>query len=373
MTEMRSTGPCRRLGASATAVVIALLLVGVGDALAQGNVDYKAMEPKAAVEYAGALVPEGRRDEAIEIYRYVVDNAGDEVWAPLALYRMANLVANKGNHTFVREAIGLYEQLMTDYPTHWTVTDGGTTAYIARYRAVLREYDQAVVELQERLTQAEPNINSYQWAVAIIELGKSQSRLSRSAEAEEALTGYLSMCPSLLRHHAYFEALVAAQIAEGKPEAALSTARVAYALCEFEDAQIQQAADLVRRAFIANGDMVKGIQFLSAQESAEGANPLRDVAPPEVTQEQKETMLEVAARDVPLQVLILTYSGDDATALARASRYLCEADADKAVDALKVVARAFKGADLNIVRANQFIKYARTGEGENPLAEIPPE
>ncbi len=350
-----------------------LMLGGANVVAAQGNVDYKAMEPKAAVEYAGSLVPEGRRDEAIEIYRYVLDNAGDEVWAPLALYRMANLVANKGNHTFVREAIGLYEQLRADYPNHWSVTDGGTTAYIARYRYVLGEHEQAVAELKDLLKQAEPNINSYQWGLAIIQLGRSLTQLGRAAEAEEALSSYIAMCPYLLRHHGYFEALVAAQIGNGRPGAALSTARAAYAVCEYGDAQIQQAADLVRRAFIANGEMMKGIQFISAQESAEAVNPLSDVAATEVAQEQKDAMLQVAARDIPLQILIYIYCGDSGTALGRACSYLLEADPDKAVQAVNVVAGAFKGADLNIVRANQFIRYAGTGEGENPLAEIVPE
>jgi len=34
------------------------------------------------------------------------------------------------------------------------------------------------------------------------------------------------------------------------------------------------------------------------------------------------------------------------------------------------IARCFKAKDLNLTRANQFIEYAKTGEGDNPLREF---
>jgi tetratricopeptide (TPR) repeat protein len=340
---------------------------------AQPAADYKTMEPKAAVEYAASLVPQGRAVEAIEVYRYVADHAGDDVWAPLALYRMANLIANQGGNEKVRGALAVYEQLKADYPAHWTVTGGGVAAYVARYRYNLREHEQTIEELQQTLQANEANLNSGSWAIAIIQLARAHDALGQHAEAEEALTSRLTGCPLLLRNADYFGLLAKTQIANSKPAAALSTARAGYALCEFEEVAIQRAAELVRRSFIANGELAKGMQFLAAQESEDAPNPLRDVPLSEVPPEQKEAMLRLAAQDVPLQVLIYIYTGDTDIALARAAQHMFEADADHAVAALREVARAFKGADLNLVRGNQFINYARTGEGTNPLADTVPE
>ncbi len=47
---------------------------------------------------------------------------------------------------------------------------------------------------------------------------------------------------------------------------------------------------------------------------------------------------------------------------------MAEAPAAEMVKALGQVARVFKAKDLNLVRGNQFLEYARTGKGENPLS-----
>jgi len=47
---------------------------------------------------------------------------------------------------------------------------------------------------------------------------------------------------------------------------------------------------------------------------------------------------------------------------------MAAAPAEDMLRALGEVARVFKAKDLNLVRANQFLNYAKTGEGENPLA-----
>jgi hypothetical protein len=54
-------------------------------------------------------------------------------------------------------------------------------------------------------------------------------------------------------------------------------------------------------------------------------------------------------------------------ALQAAGRMLSDAAPHKVDQAIRMVAKCFKAKDLNLTRANQFIEYSRTGEGENPV------
>jgi len=42
-------------------------------------------------------------------------------------------------------------------------------------------------------------------------------------------------------------------------------------------------------------------------------------------------------------------------------------DKFKMAQSLTDVARCFKAKDLNLLRANRFLEYQKTGQGENPL------
>lgn len=91
---------------------------------------------------------------------------------------------------------------------------------------------------------------------------------------------------------------------------------------------------------------------------------------PQVTEEQQQQLLEAAGDDKALRMLVFIYCGDDQATLVEAIDHIATASMEDAATALLDVARAFKAADLNLVRANQFLEYARTGKGPNPLAEV---
>jgi hypothetical protein len=50
-----------------------------------------------------------------------------------------------------------------------------------------------------------------------------------------------------------------------------------------------------------------------------------------------------------------------------AELHMAEAPAKDMLMALGQVARVFKAKDLNLVRGNQFLEYAKAGNGTNPL------
>jgi len=201
-------------------------------------------------------------------------------------------------------------------------------------------------------------------------LAKCYLAADEPANAVEVLEENAFLYPDLLRRPQWYQTLFDARIAQKDYTGALSTARAAYALCDFDEAAIRQAADLVRRAFAVSGELAKGVQFLQAQEDPEAPNPLRDVPMPQVTEEQQRQLLAAAGDDKALRMLVFIYCGDDQATLTEAIDHIATASMEDAAGALLDVARAFKAADLNLVRANQFLEYARTGEGPNPLAEV---
>ena len=89
---------------------------------------------------------------------------------------------------------------------------------------------------------------------------------------------------------------------------------------------------------------------------------------PQVSEEDLAQMLEIGAGDSRLEVCSCLYASKYEQAMSAAQDAMAEADADDMLPALNQVARVFKARDLNLVRANEFLNYAKTGEGGNPLA-----
>jgi len=89
---------------------------------------------------------------------------------------------------------------------------------------------------------------------------------------------------------------------------------------------------------------------------------------PTVSDEQFAQMLQASGTDCRLQVCSQLYASRYQDAMMAAQEAMAQADAQGMIAALNEVARVFKARDLNLVRANQFLSYAKTGQGQNPLA-----
>ena len=88
---------------------------------------------------------------------------------------------------------------------------------------------------------------------------------------------------------------------------------------------------------------------------------------PKLTDEQIAELAQASQSDARLRVVAFLLIEDYANAMNAAQEAMAEANANQMLQALNEVARVFKAKDLNLVRGNQFLEFAKSGEGVNPL------
>jgi predicted RNase H-like HicB family nuclease len=193
-------------------------------------------------------------------------------------------------------------------------------------------------------------------------------RTGDDAGAFDALARGALTYPQVLDSPDFFARYLPALRAKGLRDDALSGAKGAFACCAFKEAEIKEAADSLVKSWIAAGDFGKASQFLTAQSDPQAQNPLAQIPWPKITPEDKAAMLATAQGDRKTQLAILLYVGDADEALKLAQAGLSEAqDSQQIADWVERLARCLKAKDLNLVRGNALLRYAKTGEGENPL------
>jgi len=330
------------------------------------------MTPKDAFDYGVELLDAGSKGEAAKVFTYIYEVHNNHELAPWALFRLSKIATTRAYDTGdYSEAIAYTQKIIDEYPNSNLVTAGYIAAGLTGLYVVnLKDYQAAVDNATWFLDNFSDTMTDEYQTTTITRMAQAYIGMEDYPAAEEALTSWLPTCPFLLRSQDYYETMMQIEIATKDLDALLSTARAAYALCDFNEEAVKAMADLVRRAFIASGEFSKGIQFLSAQEDAEKPNPLRDVPMPTVTEEQKQQLLQGAGQDPVNRILVHLYIGDNSHAFEGAIDYMSGASTEQAIASLMEVARVFKAADLNVVRANQFINYAKTGEGKNPLLDV---
>ena len=373
-TASRSGLTCSLRCASQASAVLCCALITLLCALPASSQtgDLGSMTADELYEKADTLYKAGNAADARPIYQYIVEHHADNVErAAWALYRLCSISYSERD---IDTALAYIQRAVDDYPTSGIATRGYATSYLTAIYLVYKKDYQAGVDIGEKdLEQFGAAMGIYNLTVAVERVARCYMGLGDNESALAALKRYALQFPELLGQAPWYTAAFDAHVAMKDGPGALSMARAAYVLCDYEDKSLQNAAELVRRGFISNGELHKGIQFLAAQENAENPNPLRDVPLPQLTPEEKEQLLQAAGQDKPKRLLALIYTGDAETAVAVAVGYMCEAGANEAVSSLQEVARALKAADCNVVRANQFIQYAKTGQGENPVADVEPE
>jgi tetratricopeptide (TPR) repeat protein len=323
-------------------------------------------------EKADTLYRAGDVVAARPIYLYIAEHFPEnQNRAPWSLYRLTSISYNERD---INTALALIQRILDNYPESGICKSGYMASYLTAINLVYtKDYQAGIDAGEEHLEKFGPTMAPRERAVTVERVARCYMGLGDNETAVAKLKQYALLYPPLLSRPEWYTAAFDAHLAMKDGPGALSVARAAYALCDYDEKTLQNAAELVRRGFISNGELHKGIQFLAAQENAENPNPLRDVPLPQLTPEEKEQLLQAAGQDKPKRLLALIYTGDAETAVAVAVGYMCEAGADQAVSSLQEVARALKAADCNVVRANQFIQYAKTGQGENPVADVEPE
>jgi len=283
---------------SATQVVLAVcMLLGI-TSLSMADLEDKlaGMTPKDAFDYGVELLDAGSKGEAAKVFTYIYEVHNNHELAPWALFRLSKIATTRAYDTGdYSEAIAYTQKIIDEYPNSNLVTAGYIAAGLTGLYVVnLKDYQAAVDNATWFLDNFSDTMTDEYQTTTITRMAQAYIGMEDYPAAEEALTSWLPTCPFLLRSQDYYETMMQIEIATKDLDALLSTARAAYALCDFNEEAVKAMADLVRRAFIASGEFSKGIQFLSAQEDAEKPNPLRDVPMPTVTEEQKQQLLQGA-------------------------------------------------------------------------------
>jgi hypothetical protein len=155
-------------------------------------------------------------------------------------------------------------------------------------------------------------------------------------------------------------------IKSGSLDEALSWAKLFWMTCPFTEDEINDSTQRLMKVWVAKDlTAAKGQAFIKAQEDSTAVNPLRDVKIPEFNPELLQAELAKEGRTHErLTLYMLQGDWHQAMIVARANMIK---NIDNP-DAILEVCRVFKAADLNLVRANAFLEYVKTGNGENPVA-----
>ena len=195
----------------------------------------------------------------------------------------------------------------------------------------------------------------------------------RYAEGGEAALAFAKeaalACPSMLSNKDFLRAICDAAKTAKDAKLTVSAAKLFYVLCDFKEDDLAKATESVAAALTASQGPGAALQFAKSQEDPDTASPLKDVPLLELSDPEK--LLAAAGegnRNARVNVFLAT--GQTAEALAEATEQMRQsagAAPQYLADALRNLARCFKAHDLNLLRANRFLEYHRTGEGENPL------
>lgn len=331
---------------------------------AQGP-DQANMDARGLYNYAGSLMGAGDQKGAISAYEALVQRFQDDgAYAAFALYRLSGLYY-QANRLTDAEAAAL--RIIKDYPASNSCKMGQPAFYLSAIYLYKQDKPQAVLDLMSSYCDNyAPDLHTIEWSTFLVRVSLAHLKLGDAKAAGQFLADRLPQCICLLSNPEYFETLAQIATAQKDTAGALAAAREGYAFCNFDEATIKRMADLVRRTFMATGDVSKGLQFLASQDDPSAPNPLKEVPVPKISEQQKNDLLKGVGDNPALRSLALLYVGDYAKALSESLLYVAQAPASDAVKSLMTVARVFKAADLGIHRANRFIEFARTGKGENP-------
>jgi hypothetical protein len=135
-----------------------------------------------------------------------------------------------------------------------------------------------------------------------------------------------------------------------------------FRICPFRRDDVHDA--LTRLTKVCTVDLSeKQLEALTTYlDTGQGENPLADVKMPEVTDEQLPALLANVPSPWDRQVVLL-YGGKYQQAMLLTTQLVAEGSME-----LWEIGRCFKAQDGHMGRANQYLEFMKTGQGQNPLA-----
>jgi tetratricopeptide (TPR) repeat protein len=190
-------------------------------------------------------------------------------------------------------------------------------------------------------------------------------------QALDQLREASELSPWLLWDRGYLRAVYDVARDRGDPNETLAAAKLHYVVCDFAQEPLEEATTICAAALEAAQGPGAAIAFSRSQEEDDVANPLGQVEQLELG--DPAAMLLAAGEDQATLVSVYLACGDVPSALKAAEEELRQSTgrpAREVAKALRDLARCFKAHDLHLRRANQFLEFHRTGEGENPLMAL---
>lgn len=159
--------------------------------------------------------------------------------------------------------------------------------------------------------------------------------------------------------------LTEALLKEGRHDEALSWAKVQFMLCRYDETALQWAHNAIVKALLAKHlAPARVAELVEAHQSTDKPGPLNKVLLPAFDRTlllHPPTPASRAQDRITHSILL----GDWTQAMLEA-RELLLGQPQSSAGALEVC-RVFKAYDLKLTRANAFLEYYRTGQGENPI------
>ena len=343
-------------GLAVAVVCIALLVVPLLPCSA-------ANEAQDLLNSAQASYNEGDYEQAKALYQQVIDRFPNLEHSGYALLGLANIhMRNRDDG----QTLAMAERVLAEYHSP-ALLGKAAVCKLSTLANRLQQYQAGIDFAQQWLAENGALMGNHERAAMVIYHSYCYDRLDKPAGALRVYEEGLPLTPDLLTQALYYERLFELQMKNGKKDEALTTARVGYCLCSFDQNSIEAMSNLVKKAFAARGEIFRATQFFAAQEDASKENPLAAIPMPQVTQEQLDQMLAACGQDGRLKAAVYLYAGNFREAMLAAELHMAEAPAKDMLMALGQVARVFKAEDLNLVRGNQFLEYAKAGNGTNPL------
>jgi len=175
--------------------------------------------------------------------------------------------------------------------------------------------------------------------------------------------------PDLLDRRWFWDATVSTYVHLGREDLAKQAAVMAFREAPFTQEGINWSLDLLVKALVLGGEYSQMEGFLQYLKTGEGENPLASIPRPELTEEQRQQMVFNAAAGFHPLVSAHLYAGQFDEAV-RAAQIEVVSAGNNAARGVADLARCFKARDMHLLRANRFVEWVKTGEGQNPLEEL---
>lgn len=256
----------------------------------------------------------------------------------------------------------------------------GVEGYQARDRLLLQRLGVGVLLRQNQLSSAQERVQSA-WSGALSGddflswVNFQRALLVGQGKEKQVVPMILGALQGRLQGRHQFDPSLCLLMAQalreqGQSAKSLSWGKLAFLLCPFYDGETSQAAQTLAGTWTYDLTPDKIKAFVAAQSDLTSPNPLDGVVLPVFDDKFQEllktaTAAAKAGGDSKAVISLLILQGDYRGAMLQARSRLAGDMGSE--DSVREVARVFKAKDGRLVRANGFVSFYGSGQGQNPL------